>query len=108
MKSSLSNTEELDFYYLLELMRPLNDTPEFALLPELFSILGHDKLLELCKYAGGEVVKLPTLEELADSIDALQWFYNVYIKHSDSISSVPSNLKSLVIKIRQVYYADTD
>ena len=33
-------TEELDFAYLLELMPPLHDIPEFSWLPELFAIIG--------------------------------------------------------------------
>ena len=46
-------TEELDFAYLLSLLPPLKDEPEFAWLPELFSIVGHESLIRLCKYAGG-------------------------------------------------------
>ena len=44
-----------------------------------------------------------TLEELKDSMYALQWFYDVDIKHCKSDSEIPSNLKTLVDKIRKVY-----
>lgn len=101
--SKLPIQEELDFAYLLELMRPLRDIDEYALLPELFSIVGHEKLLLLCKYAGGEVVKIPTLDELVTCIDSLQWFYDVYIKKSKSPEEIPKDYKLSIHKIREVY-----
>lgn len=102
-KKKLDTREDLDFAYLLELMRPLSDVSEYALLPELFSIVGHENLLKLCKYAGGQTIQIPTLEELKDSMYALQWFYDVDIKHSKFDSEIPSNLRTLVDKIRKVY-----
>lgn len=102
-KKKLDTREDLDFAYLLELMSPLSDVSEYALLPELFSIVGHENLLKLCKYAGGQTIQIPTLEELKDSMYSLQWFYDVDIKHSKSDSEIPSNLKTLVDKIRKVY-----
>lgn len=103
--NKLPITEELDFAYLLELMPPLHHVPEYALLPELFSILGHKNLLMLCKYAGGETVRIPTLDELNHSIDALQWFYDINIKHNKSIEDVPESLKGTVLKILEIYNA---
>lgn len=96
-------TEELDFHYLLGLMPPLHDVPEFSWLPELFSIVGHESLIKLCKYAGGEQIRIPTLDELSKSIDAIQNFYDVYIKKSKSESEIPDGLSELVDKIRVVY-----
>ena len=43
MKNNLPITEELDFHYLLSLLPPLQGEPEFAMLPELFSILSSEK-----------------------------------------------------------------
>lgn len=101
--SKLPTTEELDFAYLLELMPPLHNIPEFSWLPELFSIIGHEKLLLLCKYAGGETIRIPTLDELVTSIDALQWFYDVSIKHTKLESDIPYNLRRYVKKIGDVF-----
>lgn len=107
MKQSkkLPITEELDFHYLLGLLPPLYQVPEFAWLPELFSIIGYERLILLCKYAGGERIRIPTLEQLTDSIDALQWFYDVCIKKSKSIVDVPVALHPLFNKILEVYNA---
>jgi hypothetical protein len=99
----LSITEELDFQYLLQLLPPLEDTPEFAWLPELFSIIGARKLITLCKYAGGETIKIPTIEQLSKDIDALQWYYDVYISHKKSVDEIPIEFIDLVLKIKSVY-----
>lgn len=104
-KSDLPLTEDLDFHYLLGLMPPLHNEPEFAWLPELFSTIGYERLITLCKYAGGELIKIPTLDQLGDSIDALQWFYDVKIKKIKSISEVPANISQLFLKICEVYDA---
>lgn len=103
--SKLPVTEELDFAYLLSLMPPLHNVPEFSWLPELFAIIGHERLLTLCKYAGGETIKIPTLDELSKSIDALQWFYDISIKRIKTYDEVPYDLDDMVQKIREVYDA---
>ena len=103
MDNKLPITEDLDFHYLLTLMRPLHNEPGFEWLPELFSIIGHDSLIKLCKYAGGETINIPTLEALCESIEALQWFYDVCIKKIKSKELVPDNLRSMFNKICEVY-----
>lgn len=104
-KSKLPITEDLDFHYLLGLMPPLHNEPEFAWLPELFSTIGYESLITLCKYAGGETIKIPTLDQLSRSIDALQYFYDVDIKKCKVCSEIPSDLSDLYAKIHEVYYA---
>lgn len=108
MKNKLPITEELDFAYLLTLMRPLRNEPLYTWLPELFSIIGHERLIMLCKYAGGEVIQIPTVDELLKSIDALQWFYNVYISKKHNKSDIPIQLSMAVAKIKEVYDAEAD
>lgn len=103
--NKLNQQEEIDFHYLLGLMPPLHKVPEFAWLPELFSIIGYDKLILLCKYAGGEKIQIPTLNQLSKDIDTLQWFYDVEIKKTKSISEVPPELHSLYRKILEIYNA---
>jgi len=98
-------TEELDFHYLLGLMPPLSDVPEYAWLPELFSIIGHKSLIDLCKYAGGEYIRIPRLDELLDAVEALQWFYDVNIKHEKEVQGVPSRLIPLYTLICNKYNA---
>lgn len=103
--NKLPLTEELDFAYLLTLMPPLHNVPEFAWLPELFSIIGHEQLINLCKYCGGETIRIPTLEQITDSIYALQWFYDVYISKKKNVTEVPVKLHKLFDAITNTYEA---
>lgn len=101
--NKLPETEDIDFHYLLGLMPPLHNVPEYAWLPELFSIIGHEKLVILSKYAGGETIRIPTLVELLNSVDALQWFYDVHITKKKTVSELPTHLHELYLKILEVY-----
>ena len=101
--TKLPITEDLDFAYLLELMPPLHNQPEFAWLPELFSIVGPESLINLCRYAGGETITIPTLEELTSSVEALQYFYDINIKKARTIQDLPTSLIDKYMKISEVY-----
>ena len=103
MSKELPIKDELDFQYLLQLLPPLENEPEFAWLPELFSIIGAKNLITLSKYAGGETIKIPTTEQLAQDIEALQWYYDVFITKKKSVGEIPANLCALVMKIKSVY-----
>ena len=105
MGNNIPITEELDFHYLLGLMPPLKDVPEFEWLPELFALIGEEKFINLCKYAGGETIRIPTIEELDNAISALQWFYDVYIKEEKLECGIPYRLMPLVNKVKEVYDA---
>lgn len=102
-ENDLSVGEELQFHYLLGLLPPLCNQPDFQWLPQLFSIIGHERLLLLCKYAGGETIRIPTLAELQKSMEGLEYFYNKHIKHQDV--DVPEDLVPIVDEILKVYDA---
>lgn len=105
MNKKLPITEELDFHYLLNLMPLLHNEPEYAWLPELFSTIDYENLIKLCNYAGGEVIKIPTLNQLSTSIDSLQWFYDTEISHKKDADEIPLQYKDLVLKIKEIYNA---
>lgn len=102
---SLPLVEDIDFHYLLGLLPPLENIPEFAWLPELFSIIGAESLITLSKYAGGETIKIPTIAQLSNSILALQYFYDCYISNKIQTSEIPDSMHSTVAKIKEVYDA---
>jgi len=102
-KDELLIKDELDFQYLLQLLPPLEGEPEFSWLPELFSIIGAKNLITLCKYAGGETIKIPTIDQLSRNIEALQWYYDVYISKKKDLWDIPTELSGLVTKIRNTY-----
>lgn len=102
----LSITESSDFHCLLELMLPLYKVDGFAWLPELFSIIGHEKLLLLSKYAGGETLSIPTLDQISHSIESLEWYYLVYISRKKRRKSIPQEYIETVDKIKEVFDAN--
>ena len=109
MKQNGSNllpiTQDLDFHYLLALMPALQDTPEFAWLPELYSTIGHESLIKLCRYCGGETIKIPTLDQLDRSTTSLQWYYDVFISKKLKFSDIPEEYKEPVCQIRGILNA---
>lgn len=82
-------------------MPVLKDVPGYESLPELFSIIGHERLIDLCKYAGGETIKIPTLEELSRSIQSIQCYYSCFIEKSKPIGSIPYEYIDEVLKIKK-------
>ena len=104
-RKKLNVSEDLDFAYLLELMRPLYCIDGYELLPELFTLLGHENVLKMCKYLGGYTIDIPTMDKLSESLYALQWFYDVQIKKKKSESDIPSKFLTHYNKICEVYDA---
>ena len=102
-QSELNLTEQQDFSYLLQLMMPLYQENAYALLPELFTILDYKKVIELSKYMGGETVRIPTIQELSESLESLQWFYDVYINKSKPYDSIPKEYLDNVTSIKNIY-----
>lgn len=99
----LSLTDEINLHYLLELMPPLYDVPEFTILPELFSTIGIDSLLDLCRYAGGETIRIPTITELSTAILALDVFYTRDILKQEYGADVSVGVLKLYERIKAVY-----
>ena len=99
----LSLTDEINLHYLLELMPPLYDIPEFTILPELFATIGIDSLLDLCKYAGGEIIRIPTIAELSTAILALDVFYTCDILKQEYGEDVSADVLKLYERIKTVY-----
>lgn len=98
-------TEELDFSYLLTMMRSLFNEPMYEWLPELFCLIDFENLLNLVKYCGGETIKIPTMDQMNCAIQSLQWAYDVYIKQSHSEGDIPEELKHNVMAIKESLYA---
>jgi hypothetical protein len=80
-------------------MPAMKDEPGFELLPELFSIVGYESLILLCKFAGGETITIPTLEELTQNIDALQWYYDININKTKKLHEIPPELYDVYKKV---------
>lgn len=72
IKQNLNNLKEIDLYSVaLWSLYKLVPVPEYSSLAELSYVLDKENLLNLCEYYGGQTVKIPTLEELAQLMKAL-------------------------------------
>ena len=98
----LSFVDSSNFQYLLELFMPLYQMPEYAWLPELFSIIGHERLIKLCKYCGGETIKVPTLSELLFSIEGLEWYFKSSVSNECTSAEIPPKYADIVSKISAI------
>lgn len=96
-------TEELDFLYVLTLLQPLHGCDTFSWLPELFSIIGPDKLLQLSKFAGGEEIRIPTLDEIYHCIECVTYYYHSFLLKDISTSDIPVEYIDDVLKIAKIY-----
>lgn len=97
----LPEKEQLDFTMLLQLLPLIEEDGDYKDFAALFSIIGIDKLLLLCKYKGNATIKIPTLQELTAEIDALQWYSDIYISHIKTEEDIPdgNRMKGRVSKI---------
>lgn len=105
MKHKLPLPEQNDFHCLLSLLPALHNIPEFAWLPELYSLIDEPALTKLCSVAGGETIRIPTLEELQFSIDSLQWYYDIYISQRKQLKELPAEFAASVQQIHATFSA---
>lgn len=68
----LESLKDMDLYSLsMFLLYKLKNVPKFSTLSELPYLLDRDNLLKLCKYLGGQTIRIPTIEELNNMMRTL-------------------------------------
>lgn len=106
LKEDLNKLSTDDIYSLvLFAILQLKKAPEYSVLSELIYSLDRDSLLNLCKQFGGMTIKIPTLEELEDVIDALLLYCYVNIEHKtfeDGVAFLDKDDKD-IDRIKDVY-----
>lgn len=69
IKNELQKLKELDIWSLmLFVLYNFQRVPEYSSLSELAYILDKKNLLKLCEYFGGQVIKIPTIDQLEETI----------------------------------------
>ncbi len=80
-----------DFYsILLFILFKLNSNKEYSSLSRLAYILNVDNLLKLCKFFGGTIIEIPTLNQLEDLCNGLLLYQKVEIEKQDFDTVVKS------------------
>lgn len=112
VKEELSNLKENDIYSLMMfVLFKVKDVPEYSSISELAFILDKQNLLNLCEYYGGLTIKVPTINELEEVLDALLLYQLIDIQgnsYSDAVKILGSSsselriLKQNYLKVREV------
>lgn len=70
-----------DFYFIVHLIiNKLSDNKDRKIIPELCYLLDKKSLLNLITYFEGETITIPTKEEIIDSINLIELYYQINIK----------------------------
>lgn len=73
-----------DIYSLmLFVLYKCNEVNELSSLSQLAYILDIESLLKICEFYGGQTIKIPTITELRQLLDALLIYQMVEIEHKD-------------------------
>lgn len=80
IKNEVLNLKETDVYSLiLFALYKLREVPEYSAISELAYVLDKQNLLNLCEFFGGTTIKIPTITELEDMMQALLLYQYVNI-----------------------------
>ena len=80
LKSNIDNFKQQDFYSLLLFsLYKMTNVPEYSSLSEMAYVLDKDNFLNLCEYFGGQVIRIPTTQELESLIYSLLLYQYVKV-----------------------------
>lgn len=94
---ALEQLDKKDIYSLiLFILYKLKEAPEYATLSELVYILDNENFIKLINYYGGKTIKIPTLSELSNVLNALV----VYERQQNTDQKLTEILNDLEIEDR--------
>lgn len=81
IKNELQKLKQIDLWSLmLFVLYNFQKVPEYSALSELAYILDEKSLLKLCEYFGGQTVKIPTIDQLEETIYGMLLYQYVDIE----------------------------
>lgn len=106
LKTELNKLSTNDIYSLvLFALYKSKEIPEFSSISELSYLLDKENLLKLCEFYGGQTIKIPTIKEIEDYINALLVYQEVDIEHKDFTQVIRSMKRKngSTLKIKENY-----
>ena len=89
IKDELNNLRTNDTYSLiLFVLYKLRDVPEYSGISQLAYVLDEENFLNLCEYFGGLTIKIPSINELKDIVDALLLYQYIDIDGMDYAAAI--------------------
>lgn len=84
IKDELKKLKEVDIWSLmLFVLYKFQQIPEYSSISELAYILDQKSMLRLCEYFGGQVIKIPTIDQLEELLYAMLIYQYVDIEHME-------------------------
>lgn len=81
---NLNGLEREDVFAVASaLLFSLKDTPKYSVISELFYILDYENFLRLIKYFGGMTLKIPTTEEISETMRVLLLYQYTEVEEMD-------------------------
>lgn len=81
IKNELKKLKDVDIWSLmLFVLYNFQKIPEYSALSELAYILDLKNLLKLCEYFGGQTIKVPTINQLEDTVFAMLLYQYIDIE----------------------------
>lgn len=72
IKNELEKLKQIDIWSLmLFVLYNFQKIPEYSALSELAYVLDQKNMLRLCEYFGGQTIKIPTIDQLEDTVYAM-------------------------------------
>lgn len=108
IKDKLDNLTKKDVYSLaLFALYKLTDSPEYSSISELIYVLDRENFFNLCKFFGGQTIKIPTLEEIEELMQTLSVFYSINVdkvEYEKAFKNLKDSNDSVNIsKIKKIY-----
>ena len=108
MKSVINDTlkklKEKDIYSLLLFtLFNLKNVEEYSTLSELVYVLNKEDFLNFCRVFGGTTIKVPTVDELIELLDALIIYGEVNLKHNDLEDTLKTNRIEFSKEVKESY-----
>lgn len=105
--NELQKLKQVDIWSLmLFVLYKFQHIPEYSSLSELCYILDEKSLLKLCEYFGGQTIKIPTIDELEETLYAMLIYQYVDVEklsESDAFSSMHINNTDKQKQIKACY-----
>lgn len=81
IKNELEKLKQIDIWSLmLFVLYNFQSIPEYSSISELAYILDQKNLLKLCEYFGGQTIKIPTIDQLEETIYAMLLYQYIDIE----------------------------
>lgn len=112
IKHELKKLKQIDIWsIMLFVLYKFQNISEYSTMSELAYVLDQKNFLRLCEYFGGQIIKIPTLDELEDTIYAMLLYQYIDVEHipePDALNMIPvqgeqlKNIKSCYRTLRNV------